>query len=79
MKGKISAKGIRVRVLRQLIELHNALYERYEAYEWKESNIYPDFKNYLWSQVKEEDVMDILSCSKRTAHDYLAVLKKFVG
>ncbi len=49
MEGKISANGILVRVLQNLIMLHNALYERYEAYDWKGSNIYPDFKNYLWS------------------------------
>jgi hypothetical protein len=79
MAGKISDKGIRVRVLRQLIELHNTLYERYEGYDWRGSNVPPDFKNYLWSQVKVEDVMDILRCSQRTAHDYLAVLKDFVG
>jgi hypothetical protein len=59
MSGKISDKGIRVRVLRQLIMLHNALYERYEVHDWSGS-IYPDFKNYLWSQVRVEDVMDIL-------------------
>jgi hypothetical protein len=29
--------------------------------------------------MKEEDVMDILGCSKRTAYDYLVVLKNFVG
>jgi hypothetical protein len=79
MTGKIGTKGIRVKVLRPLIMLHNTLYERYEAYDWKGSNIYPDFKNYLWTIVKVEDVMDILGCSKRTAHDYLAVLKDFVG
>ena len=71
MKGKISAKGIRVKVLQNLIILHNALYDSYEAFDWKGKDISPDFKNYLWSQVKEEDVMAILRCSKRTAQTIL--------
>jgi hypothetical protein len=80
MKGKISARGIRVKVLQRLILLHNTLYQRYEAYDWKKgSQVYPDFKNYLWTVVKEEDIMEILECSKRTAHDYLVIMKAFVG
>jgi hypothetical protein len=78
MTSKIATKGIRVRVLRQLILLNNTLYERYEVHDWKGSNVPPDFKNYLWTVVNVEDIMDILGCSKRTAHDYLTVLKIFV-
>ncbi|MDI6884801.1 MAG: hypothetical protein QMD22_00335 [archaeon] len=80
-REKISAKGIRVKVLKNLILLHNTLYQRYEDHDWKRAPIYvyPDFKNYVWSVVKEKDVMEILECSRRTAHDYLVVLKSFVG
>jgi len=55
------------------------LYEQYESFDWKDSRIYPDFKNCIWGVVKKEDVMAILDHSRRTAHDYLAVLKNFVG
>jgi hypothetical protein len=62
-----------LKVLQNKIMLHN---ERYENFDRKDSRIYPNFKNYIWAVVKERDVMAILRCSKRTAHDYLAVVEK---
>jgi len=61
MREYISTKGIRV--FRQLITLHNALYERYKGYDWKGSSIYPDFKNYLWTVeiiTSEEGTLSVL-------------------
>lgn len=51
-------------VLKNLIMLHNTLYERYEGFDWKDSQIYSDYKNYGWIIVKEVDVMDTEGCSK---------------